>query len=79
MKNEAIQITKNQIHLTYLNFNDNHLLENIYLLIIYFELIWTDNDPYKNLIELNQKKIRYRFISSINQEKSFSKMLYFWF
>lgn len=39
MKNEAIQITNNQMHLTYLNFNDNHLLENIYLLIIYFELI----------------------------------------
>lgn len=39
MKNEAIQITNNQMHLIYLNFNDNHLLENIYLLIIYFELI----------------------------------------
>lgn len=37
--------------------------------IIYFELIWTDNDLYKNLTELDQKDIKYRFTSSIYQSE----------
>lgn len=46
--------------------------------IIYFELIWTDNDLYKNLTELDQKDIRYRFTSSIYQpEKIFFKNVMF--